>query len=241
LLVDVVDLARSTNDELGEALTLTTLGSLMTRIGGHDRLKQAERALRRSVQLRGGMVGDDDGLALSALGAVLLRQGSPEQLLEAERLFRRSLSLLPQEQQSVARDRLALVLARLGGPGRLREAETLLRERADEVTRDLDRAVVLNTLAQVLLKRGDPDALKEANDLVIQSIELGRASRNPRHVAIALLTASKIAEQRGELDLAVRRHEELIRTNRSLGLSREVQAGEDYLHDLKRRRDSQAP
>ncbi|MGO9873184.1 MAG: hypothetical protein ACLPVY_05235, partial [Acidimicrobiia bacterium] len=213
VLSDAAALAHAHGERYGEAMILTTLGTLRLRLGGERRLEQAESVLRRSLELgahRGGMM---EGLALSSLGAVLVRRGSPAQLLEAEVILRRSLAVLPADAQGAVEDRLANVLGRLGGQPRLREAEQLLNRRLEQEMSAEETAVTLNMLATTLMRRGDVTLLPSAEDAAQRSIGLGKELGNQRHTAMALLTGSFIAEKSGDLTLSIARMEELIEIN----------------------------
>ena len=214
-------------------MILTTLGSVQTRLGGNERLAEAESALRRSLELRAALGGADDALGLSALAALLVRRGGRPRLLEAERLLRAALHAPRGVGQESMSDRLAQVLLRLGDAARLAEAETLLRERIRVSDDDFELAVTRNTLAAVLLRRGTREDLREAEDAIRESIEGGRRTGNRRHVAMALLTGSWIAERRGDMALAISRQEEMIQINRGLGLTREVARAEERLAKLR--------
>jgi tetratricopeptide (TPR) repeat protein len=237
-LTEAADLAHHAHDYWGRAMILTSLGSLLTKMGGAARLEEAETVLRQSVSLHRDIGSTEIGLTLSALGAVLAKRGGRARLIEAEELLRTSYSVLPSEARRSVVDRLARVLIGLGDSARLEEAEALLRDRLSTATDDLDRAVTLNTLAGVLLKRGTPAALTQAEEAVQASIEAGRLARNGRHVAIALLNASWIAERRGDIALAISRQEEMIETNRRLGLRDEIVRAQERLGALRRQASS---
>lgn len=234
VLTAAAELAAGTGERYGEAVILTTLGTLQLRLGGDERIGQAERALRRSLEI-GSHLGAHQGLALSSLGAVLSRQGSRSQLLEAEGLLRQSLELLPRDAQGAAEDRLANVLGQLGTTSGLEEAEQLLTKRLAEETDLRDVAVSLNMLASTLVRRGDPELLPRAEAAIERSIELGKQSENPRHTAMALLTGSFVAEKAGDLPKAIARMEELISINQGLGLEHEVARSQKRVAALRAR------
>jgi hypothetical protein len=224
-------LAQESGDRYGEGVILTTLGSLQLRIGGERRLRDAEQALRRSVELQVGGLGA--GMALGALGAVLMRRGSRARLLEAENILRRSLAVLPSDQADSAVDRLANVLKRLGGETRLKEAEALLQQRLENEADPLARAITLNALAGVLMQRTDQSSLEKAEDAARRSVELGKELGHARHTAMALLTGSFVAEKSGNVSLAISRMEEVVQINQQLGLNRDVEESRGRLDRLR--------
>jgi tetratricopeptide (TPR) repeat protein len=232
-LREAAELARRTGDRRGEAMVLTTLGTVLSRLGGAPRFDEAERALRRSLELWGHNAGSEAAFAMSSLASVLIRGGSRAQLIEAETLLREAHELAGDAGESMV-DRLAQVLLRLGHSARLAEAEALLQSRLRVGAVGMDRAITLNTLAAVLLKKGGSGDLRDAEAAIGESIEIGRQSKNPRHVAMALLTGSWIAERRGDTSLAIARQEEMIEVNRELGLTREVERAQARLLRLRR-------
>lgn len=238
VLTQAAALAHGAGDRYGESVILTTLGSLQLRLGGEDRLKRAERALQRSLEI-GTPGAMNQGLALGSLGAVLIRRGSRAHLLEAESVLRRSLELLPSDAHGAVQDRLANVLGRLGGRPRLEEAERLLAKRLSEETDPQDVAITLKMLASTLMRTRDPEALARAEDAIARSIALGKQLRHRRHTAMALLTGSYIAEKSGDRATAIARMEELLAINRELRLQNEVDKGENRLASLRRLHESE--
>jgi tetratricopeptide (TPR) repeat protein len=228
-------LAQETGDEYGEAVTLTSLGALQHRVGGADRLRDAERNLRRSASLARGSSGIGEGMALGALGAVLLQKGTKRDLEEAEKVLRRALELLPQDAQRVAEDRLSRVLQRRGGEEKLAEAEEMVKRRLIKGGGDLDTAITLNMLAQILLRRGDTAALRRAREASDHSVRLGRELSNKRHLAMALLASAYIAEKLGEGERALASLEEVVALNRDLGLTQQARRAEGSLREMKAR------
>jgi hypothetical protein len=235
VLTDAASLAREIGDRYGEAMILTTLGTLQLRMGGRERLANAEAALRRSLEVGAGLGGVSEGLALGSLGAVLARRGSRAELLEAEGVLRRSLELLPAGSEEIVEDRLVNVLGRLGGTSRLSEAEQFLVARLQHELEPEALAVTLNVLATTLLRRRDAALLPRAEEAVDRSIQLGKEVGNRRHTAMALLTGSFIAERAGDLALAIARMEEVIAINEDLGLAEAVRSSSDRLAELRSR------
>jgi hypothetical protein len=77
--------------------------------------------------------------------------------------------------------------------------------------------------------------LPRAEETVARSVELGKELNNPRHTAIALLTASLIAEKAGDLAVAEARMLELIEINERLGLTAQVAKSEQRVVALRTR------
>jgi tetratricopeptide (TPR) repeat protein len=241
ILCATVMLAHETGDGKGEATTLTTLGSMLAHQGGKKRLELADGMLRYALELSSGEAATagpgevyDRALLLSALGGVLSQRGG-DGLYEAEAHLQESLEIAPPSLRSSIIDRFADVLSRLGGRARFGMAEQVLRDYlATAGTTGQDEAVKLHTLVDVMLRSGQGD-LSEAKELIERSIELGRASGDIRHEAMASFTASRVAERRCDLPEALRLMRRVTELNEQLGLETELRESQRRVRKLERR------
>jgi hypothetical protein len=228
-------LAREDGDRFGEGVILTTLGTTQVRLGGAEEVHEAELSLRRSVEVFAGVNGRREGLALGALGSVLFQKGTPADLKEAEKVLRRGLELLPPGSHGVIEDRLARVLGRLGGEENVAEAERLVNKRLGEGGDLFDNAITLNMLAQTLMRRRDLRSLRKAEEAAAKSVALGRELDNARHLAMALLTYSWVAEKLGDGEGAITAMEEVVEINEGFGFEQHVAKSRKRLQTLRSR------
>jgi tetratricopeptide (TPR) repeat protein len=191
ILRESLKLEQKLGDRHGEAMVLNSLGGVLVKLGGRERLEEAETHYRDSLKLV-HKLGDRHGeaMVLNSLGGVLVKLGGPERLEEAETHYRDGLKL---EQKLGARHGEAMVLnslggvlVKLGGRERLEEAETHYWESLklhQQLGDRLGEAMVLNSLGGVLVKLGGRERLEEAETHYRESLKIGQDLNNLHHQA----------------------------------------------------------
>ena len=207
-LTSVLRSCEQGRDELGSAIALGELGSVLHALGDYE---EAERMLEQALAIRAKAAGPEhpiDGASLSTLAAVLKAQGK---YVEAEALARRALVLrekvlgVDHSDYSITLHVLADILDK---QGKYSEAERLLRQALtiDERTLSAGSAnygASLNNLAGMLAEQGKYD---QAESLLRKAIAIQERALGVEHLSYgaSLSNLASVAQAQGRYQEAER-------------------------------------